>query len=108
MFFFPLELNAFMPPAGGGQGGDSGGGMIMTLVMFGAIILIMYFLMIRPQQKRQKEHQNMLNELHKGDKIITSAGMHGTITDIDGNTFIVQIADNVKITIEKSAIAAKK
>ncbi len=108
MFFFPLELNAFTTPPAGGQGGDSGSGMIMTLVMFGAIILIMYFLMIRPQQKRQKEHQKMLNELHKGDKIITSAGMHGTITDIDGNTFIIQIADNVKITIEKSAIAAKK
>lgn len=107
MLFFPLELNAFMPPAGG-QGGDSGSGMIMTLVMFGAIILIMYFLMIRPQQKRQKEHQKMLNELHKGDKVITNAGIHGTISDIDGNTFVLQIADNVKITVEKSAVAARK
>jgi len=94
-----------MTPQGGG---DSGGGMIMTLVMFGAIILIMYFLMIRPQQKRQKEHQNMLESLKKGDKVITSAGFHGTITDIDGKAFVIQIADNVKVKIEKNAVASKE
>lgn len=90
------------------QGGEGGSGMIMTLVMFGAIILIMYFLMIRPQQKRQKEHQAMLESLKKGDRIITNAGFHGTITDIDGKTFTVQIADNVKVQIEKNAIASKE
>jgi preprotein translocase subunit YajC len=91
------------------QGGQSGAGsMITTLVMFGAIILIMYFLMIRPQQKRQKEHQKMLDSLKKGDKVLTSAGMHGTITDIDGNVYTIQVADNVRIQFEKSAIAGKK
>lgn len=96
---------SMMPPADG-QGG--GGSMIMTFVMFGAIILIMYFLMIRPQQKRQKEHKLMLDSLRKGDKVITAAGIHGTITDIDGTTFTIQIADNVKIQFEKGSIAAKK
>ncbi len=105
MFNFESILG-FMP-AQGGQGGGSEQ-LIMTLVMFGAIILIMYFLMIRPQQKRQKEHQSMLESLKRGDKIITNAGIHGTITDIDGNTYVIQIADNVKITIEKNAIASKK
>ncbi len=100
------NLFAMMPPQGGN--GDAGGSMVMTLVMFGAIILIMYFLMIRPQQKRQKEHRTMLESLRKGDKIITASGMHGTITDIDGNVMTIQIADNVKIQIEKTAIAAKK
>jgi preprotein translocase subunit YajC len=80
----------------------------MTLVMFGGIILVMYFLMIRPQQKRTKEHQRMLESISKGDKVITTSGMHGTVTDIDGNTFIIQIADNVKVTLEKSAIVSKK
>lgn len=100
------NLFAMMPPQGGGSGGGSS--MVMTLVMFGAIILIMYFLMIRPQQKRQKEHKTMLESLRKGDKIITASGMHGTITDIDGNVMTIQIADNVKIQIEKTAIASKK
>lgn len=85
-----------------------GNSMIFTLIMFGAIILIMYFLMIRPQQKRQKEHQKMLDSLRKGDKVITASGMHGHITDIDGNVFTIQIADNVRVQFEKTAIAAKK
>lgn len=97
---------AMMPPSGGqGQGG---GGMMMTLVMFGSLILIMYFLMIRPQQKRQKEHLKMIESIKKGDKVVTSSGMHGTVTDIDGNVYTIQIADNVKVNFEKSAISAKK
>lgn len=97
-------LLAMAPP----QGGEGGAGSIIpTLVMFGAVILIMYFLMIRPQQKRQKEHQNMLSALKKGDKVITTSGMHGTITDIRDNTYRVQIADNLIVTFEKSAVASK-
>ncbi|OGU12683.1 MAG: preprotein translocase subunit YajC [Ignavibacteria bacterium GWB2_35_12] len=95
-----------MSQPGGGQSGS--GSLISMLVMFGAVILIMYFLMIRPQQKRQKEHQKMLENLKKGDKVVTTAGIHGTITDIDGSSMILQVSDNVKITFEKSAIAAKK
>lgn len=101
-----LTFLAFMPPQGGqGQGGS---GLVMTLVMFGGLILVMYLLMIRPQQKKQKEHQKMLEGIKKGDKVITHAGMHGTVTDIDGNVYTIQIADNVKVNFEKSAIAAKK
>lgn len=93
-------------PQGGGQ--NAGGSMMTTLIMFAAIILIMYLLMIRPQQKRQKEHQNMLNELKKGDRVVTSAGMHGTIKDIDGNTMQIQIAENVVVKFDKSAIVNKE
>ena len=93
---------------GPAQGQDAGSSMISTFVMFGAILLIMYFLMIRPQQKRQKEHQNMLNSLKKGDKIVTSAGIHGTIKEIDGNVMTIQIAENVSIKFEKSAIVSKE
>ncbi len=95
------SLLAMAPPQGQGAGGGS---MISTLVMFGAIILIFYFLMIRPQQKRQKEHQNMLNSLKKGEKVVTNAGIHGTIREIDGNVFTLQIAENVLVKFEKSAI----
>lgn len=99
------SLFAMMPSQGGGQGG---GGMVMTLVMFGSLILIMYFLMIRPQQKRQKEHQKMIESIKKGDRVVTHAGMHGTVTDIDGNIYTIQIADNVKVQFEKTAISGKK
>ena len=90
------------------QGQAGGGSMVSTLIMFGAIILIMYFLMIRPQQKRQKEHKAMLESIKKGDKVITNAGMHGTVTDVDEKTYEVQVAENTKIRFEKSSIAAKK
>ncbi|MEM4261140.1 MAG: preprotein translocase subunit YajC [Candidatus Woesearchaeota archaeon] len=95
-----------MAPAGGAD--QSGSGMWMTLIMFAAIILIMYFLMIRPQQKRQKEHKQMLDNLKKGDKVIMASGIHGTIKDIDGPTVTIEIAENTNIQIEKNAIAAKK
>lgn len=91
------------PPSGGGEQS-----MIPTLIMFGSIFAIMYFMMIRPQQKRQKEHTNMINSLKKGDKVVTSTGMHGTIQEIDDTTCTLEIASNVKVKFEKTAIANKK
>lgn len=86
-------------------GQDPGTSMISTLIMFAAIFLIMYFLMIRPQQKRMKEREKMLSELKKGDKVVMSSGIYGVITQIDDRTVIVQVADNVKLKFEKSAVA---
>lgn len=104
-----MTENLFSIIAMAPQGNAGGSGqLISTLIMFAAVILIMYFLMIRPQQKRQKEHQKMLDSIKKGDKVITTAGMHGTVVDIDGNSFVIQVADNVRITFEKHAIAQKK
>jgi len=98
-------LLAMAPPSG--QGG--GGGFDMSFfIMMGAIILIMYFMMIRPQQKRQKEHQKMLDSIKHGDKVITSTGIHGTVTEVDDKTMLLQIADNVKVRFEKNAVAQKK
>lgn len=99
-----LNLLAMAGPQGGEQGA---GGMMGTLVMFGGVILIMYFMMIRPQQKRQKEHQAMLNAIKKGDKVVTSSGMHGKVVEVDEKTALVEVAENVKIRIEKVAIASK-
>ncbi|HPU24501.1 MAG TPA: preprotein translocase subunit YajC [Candidatus Kapabacteria bacterium] len=95
----------FALPPGGQQGGA--GSFLPTIIIFVFMILIMYFFMIRPQTKRQKEHQNMLASLKKGDKVVTSAGIHGTITEIDDKTIVLQIAENTKIKIEKHAITAK-
>lgn len=97
-------LMLMAPPSGGGDAQS----MLPTLVMFGAIFAIMYFMMIRPQQKRQKEHQKMLESLKKGDKVVTSTGIHGTISELDDTTYLVQIAENTRVRFEKSAIASKK
>jgi preprotein translocase subunit YajC len=95
-------LLAMAPPADG-QGG--GGGMISTLVMFGAIFAIFYFMIIRPQQKRAKEHKNMLEALQKGDKVIMSSGIHGTVAGIEDKTLLVDVG-GTKIKFERSAIAS--
>lgn len=72
------------------------------------IILIFYFLLVIPQQRRQKKHQEMINSLKRGDKVVTTGGIHGAISDIKETTFILKIDENTKIEIEKSSIAYKK
>jgi preprotein translocase subunit YajC len=89
-----------MAPQGGG-----GGSMVSTLIMFGAIFAIFYFMIVRPQQKRAKEREQMLSNVQKGDKIVTSGGIHATVVGIEEKTVLVQVSDNVKIKIEKSAVA---
>ena len=96
-----MELLFAMAPQGG-EGG--GGGLVSTLIMFGAIFLIFYFMIIRPQQKRTKEREKMLSALDKGDKVVTSGGVHGVVSGLDDKTALLQISDNVKIKVERSAI----
>jgi len=92
----------FMAPSGG----DAGQGLFSTLLMFALIIGIFYFMILRPQQKRQKERQKLLEALKKGDKVITAGGMYGTIAGIDEKTVLVQVADNVKMKFERSSITS--
>ena len=91
-----------MAPSPDGSGG--GGNLISTLIMFGAIFLIFYFMIIRPQQKRSKEREKMLSNIEKGNKVITSGGLHGIIAGIDEKTVLIAISDNVKVKVERSAI----
>lgn len=89
------------------QGGEGGGGsMISTVIMFGAIFAIFYFMIIRPQQKRAKEREKLLSNIEKGDKIITSGGVHATIVGLEEKTVLIEIAPNVKVKIERSAIGS--
>jgi len=90
---------------GGGAGGEGVagfGGFIPIILMF----VIFYFLLIRPQQKRQKEHRNMVSNLKKGDRIITSGGLHGRITGIDDTTLTVEIADKVRVKVARANVSA--
>lgn len=84
--------------------GKQGGGYSM-LIFLGLMILIFYFFMIRPQQKKQKQIQQFRDNIKKGDSIITIGGIHGKVVDVKENTFVIEVADNVKMTIEKAAVA---
>ena len=74
------------------------------LVLFVPMIAIMYFLVFLPQQRQRKKMQEMHSALKNGDKVITTAGIYGVISGIDGDTIILKIADNVKIRIARAAI----
>jgi preprotein translocase subunit YajC len=91
---------------GGTTGQGTGSGSPMSLIfMIIAIFAVMYFLMIRPQQRQKKQHQELLSKVSKGDKIVTSGGMYGTIVGVKDSTVIVKIADNVKVEVNRSAIS---
>lgn len=75
--------------------------MILLLV---AMFAIMYFLMIRPQQKRQKEIKKFRDGLTKGDKVVTAGGIYGTIRDIKETSFVVEVADGVRLRIDKGSV----
>ena len=77
----------------------------MSLVPIIAIFIIFYFLLIRPQQKQQKAHEKMLSDLKKGDRILTTGGLYGTIVGVKGNDLEVRFSENVKLTVARSAAA---
>jgi preprotein translocase subunit YajC len=94
----PAQAQAATPAAGGG-------GMHSTLLFPLLLVAVMYFLMIRPQMKRQKEHRGMLEKLGNGDEVITNGGVAGVVREIGDHFITVEIADNVRIRVQKGAIA---
>jgi len=87
--------------AAAGQGVGGFGGLIPIILMF----VIFYFLLIRPQQKRNKEHKEMITNLKKGDRIITNGGIYGRITGLDDATLTVEIADKVRVKVVRGNVS---
>ena len=81
---------------------------IVSLMPIIFIFGIFYFLLIRPQQKKQKEHQNMVAELKKNDEVVTNGGIHETVVNVKDHTLILKIDENVKVEINKNAVAYLK
>src|SRR5262245_44222483 len=95
-----LAYAAAAPPDGGGAGG------VMTqLLFFGAIFAIFYFLLIRPQQKQRRDRERMLGTVKKGDRVVMSSGMHGTVVALNDHVISVKIADQVRVDFDRSAVA---
>jgi preprotein translocase subunit YajC len=97
-------LHTFILLMGQPSSGE-GPGLMSNVILFGSIILIFYFMIIRPQQKRAKERQKLIDSMKKGDKIITSSGIYGIISGLDEKTVLVEIADKIKVKLDRSAIA---
>ncbi|MEA3417581.1 MAG: preprotein translocase subunit YajC [Thermodesulfobacteriota bacterium] len=88
----------------GGAGGQGGGfsSFIPLILMF----VIFYFLLIRPQQKKQKDHRLMITNLKNGDRIITSGGILGRITSVGDDTLTIEIADRVRVKLNRTNVSA--
>jgi preprotein translocase subunit YajC len=101
-----MDIAYAMGQAGGAAGATGGGGLLAT-PLFPIILMlgVMWFFLIRPQQKKQKEHREMINNLKKGDRIITSGGLYGRITGTTDNTLTLEIADKVRVKVSRTHIA---
>ena len=97
MFALLLAQAPAPSPAGAGSG-------LISMLPFVFIFVIMYYVMLRPQMKRQKEQARLVSALKTGDRVVTSSGIHGLISNVKDKTVIVKIADNVKIEMEKTAV----
>ncbi|MDH5527360.1 MAG: preprotein translocase subunit YajC [Nitrospirota bacterium] len=90
--------------AQGGTAPTGGGAFLTSFAPFIVIFVLFWVLLIRPQQKRQKEHRSLVDNLKKGDKVITNGGMFGTVMAVSSETITLQVADNVKIKMLRSEI----
>ena len=84
------------------QGSGSG---LQSLILFGGIAIVFYFFMIRPQQKKQKDQKKFINEIKKGDVVVTIGGLHGKVYASDDDTVTLEVDKGTKMKFEKSAIS---
>ncbi len=100
------------PSTGGGAGGEGGaaqqGGLMGMLFPLAIFVLIFYFFIIRPQKKRDKQQKNMIDSISRGDQIITIGGFYGTVREVRDDSFQIEIAEGVRVTILKSAVQGKR
>ena len=83
---------------------DSSG--MFQLLMFGGLFLLMYFLIIRPQRKRQKEHQELVDSIAKGNEVVTAGGILGKVSKAEGDYVLLEVSDNVELKMQKASIHA--
>ena len=88
-------------PAAAASAASPLGGLLPLVLIF----VVFYFLLIRPQQKKEKEHKKMLTELNRGDYVLTSGGIYGTIVSVKTDAFEIKIDDNTKVLVSKNAIS---
>lgn len=92
---------AMAPTPGGGNGG---GGIMSVLPLMIGMFAIMYFLIIRPQQKQRRERENLLRAIKKGDRVVTTGGLYGTVVGLSEHTVTLKVADQVKLDFERGSI----
>jgi preprotein translocase subunit YajC len=98
MLFPDLAYAAASPPGGGAQS------MLPTIIMIASMLAIFYFLLLRPQQKQKQDRERMLASIKRGDRVVTTSGLHGTVTNLTEHTVTLRVADQVKLEFDRGAI----
>jgi preprotein translocase subunit YajC len=99
----PLLLLSSIAYAEQAQGAP---GVMSNVLLLGAFIFLFYFMLIRPQSKKQKEHQNLISSVSKDDEIITSGGILGKVVKVTDQFLVISISDNINVTVQKQSVAA--
>lgn len=89
-----------------GPGASSGPGPLVGMMPIVLMFVILYFLLIRPQQKRAREHETMVENLKRNDEIVTTGGIHGRIQSIAEKVITIEIAPNVRVRVERAQVAS--
>ena len=99
-------MNSLIPAAWAQAGAAPGGSPLAVPLMMVAFVAIFYFLVLRPQQKKAKDHQNMISKLAAGDEVVTSGGVLGRITEV-GDAFVtLEVADGVRMKVQKGQVTS--
>jgi len=104
LFTVPAIMLASCAPTAGADGAAPQGGGMQMLIMMGGLFVLMYFMMIRPQQKKTKEHRELMAAISKGDEVLTTAGILGKVSKITDEYATIEMVDGVLLTIQKSHI----
>lgn len=87
------------------QGGDAGGGGASFFIFIGLFFVIIYFFMIRPQTRKAKNQRTFMENIQKGDRVVTVGGIHGKILQINDDSFLIEVDSNTKLKVEKSVVS---
>ena len=104
----PSSSNGGAPAGTAGAEAAQQGGLMGMLFPLAIFVLIFYFFIIRPQRKRDKQHNNMIAGINRGDQIVTIGGFLGTVREVRDDTFTVELAEGVRVKILKSAVQTKR
>jgi preprotein translocase subunit YajC len=99
-------MNSLIPPAWAQSAAPSTSGQLAPMLVMVVFIVIFYFLLMRPQQKKSKEHQQLVSKLAVGDEVVTTGGVLGKITDVGDSFVTLEVADGVRIKVQKFQVSA--
>lgn len=97
---------SFLIPSAYAQASPAFGGDLSGLLLIVGMFVLMYFIIIRPQRKRQKEHQSLIGAVAKGDEILTTGGILGKVTKVDGDYMVLEVSNNVELKFQKISLHA--